>query len=113
LDIKERITVAYTGPYQNVVKSYQNYIQQTCYVVFGAAIGLTIGDLTFDCGQVDANSVADKRKKLEQDQAQCQKLLENERFKAEKPDVYAEKVDLSELLLRQLAIIQLIEGRFF
>lgn len=111
LDIKEKIKIAYTGAHQDVVLGHQVYIQQTCYVVFGAETGLTMGDLVFECGPVDAVNVAEKRRKLEQDQLQCAKLLENERFKAEKPDIYAEKVELAEVLAQQLSLLGLIEGR--
>lgn len=109
LDIKEKITIAYKGADQDVVLGHQAYIQQTCYVIFGAAAGLTMGDLVFECGSVDASNVAEKRKKLEQDQLQCGKLLANERFKAEKPDVYAEKIELAKILEEQLSLIRLIE----
>ena len=108
LDMKEKITVSYTGPHQNIVVWHHTYIQQACHVVFGEATGLTMGELIFDCGQIDADSVIEKRKKLEQDQVQCEKLLANERFKAEKPDVYAEKVELAELLVQQLELIRLL-----
>jgi valyl-tRNA synthetase len=110
LDIKEKITIAYTGVHQDIVMGHHTYIQQTCGVIFGAATGLTMGDLVFDCGQVDAGNIALKRKKLEQDQTQCQKLLANERFKTEKPEVYAEKIELGQMLSEQLAVLKLIEN---
>lgn len=108
LDIKEKITIAYVGLHQEVIEEHHIYIQQACHVVFGMATELTLGDLLFDCGKIDASSIVDKRKKLEQDQIQCSKLLENDRFKLEKPEMYAEKVELAQTLERQLALVHLV-----
>lgn len=108
LDIKEKITVAYTGPHQDTIEAHHIYIQQTCFVIFGAKTGLAMGDLTFEYEKFDMGSMTEKRKKLQQDQIQCQKLLSNERFKTEKPDVYAEKIELAKTLEQQLAVFELI-----
>lgn len=110
LDIKEKITIAYTGLHQDTVQEHHTYIQQTCFVVFGIAKGFMMGDLIFECDNIDASSVVEKRKKLTQDQIQCQKLLSNERFKAEKPDVYAEKIELAKVLEQQLSLIGLLSA---
>lgn len=110
LDIREKMTVTYKGIHQDSIDDYQIYIQQSCQVVFGTVKGLALGDLIFDDSSISTQNVVEKRKKLEQDLAQCQNLLNNERFKTEKPDVYAEKVDLAQLLNEQLALLDKVEN---
>ena len=110
LDIKEKIKIAYTGAHQEIMQAHHAYIQQSCFVIFGATAGLTMGELMFACGQIDAGSIATKCKKLEQDQTQCKKLLANERFKEEKPEVYAEKIELAQTLEQQLAVLKLMDN---
>ena len=113
LDISGKVTIGYIGTEQDVVAGNHAYIQQACQVIFGTKSGLTLGDLVFEHEILDTTSTKEKRKKLEQDQAQCQKLLSNERFEAEKPDVYAEKVELAKTLEWQLSIVALIEKNDF
>lgn len=113
LDVPGKIKISYTGTDMPLVDSYQLYVQQTCQVIFGAEDGLVLGDLKFESKEFNPSNIETKRKKLELDQTQCQKLLENERFKAEKPDAYAEKIELAETLKWQLSILQLMKKNVF
>ncbi len=110
LDIKHKITLGYGGPEEIIIATYTPYIQQSCQVTLGEVSGLTIGDFILDCSNVDPKRINEKRNKLLQDQAQCQNLLANERFRSEKPDVYAEKIELDQTIKRQIEILDLIKS---